>query len=110
MPVPSNPVLYEQVKKKIMKSYKKPSGFASGAIVKSYKQQGGKYKEDGKPKKLKRWFEEEWINVNPMLGVKNENAYPTFRPTKKVSSKTPATINEIGLDNFKKAIPTETKI
>jgi len=50
MPIPTNPALYEQAKKKIMLSYKKPSGFASGAIVKEYKQQGGKYKEDGKPK------------------------------------------------------------
>ena len=36
-----------------MKSYKKPSGFASGAIVKEYKRQGGKYKEDGKKRNLK---------------------------------------------------------
>ena len=92
-----------------MRSYKKPSAFASGAIVKEYKQLGGKYKEDGKPKKLKRWFEEEWINVNPILGVTNENAYPTFRPTKKISSKTPATVNEIGLENLKKQYQLKQK-
>jgi len=78
MPIPTNPALYEQAKKKIMRSYKKPSAFASGAVVKEYKQQGGKYKEDGKPKNLERWFEEEWINVNPILGVTNENAYRLF--------------------------------
>jgi len=109
MPIPTNPALYEQAKKKIMRSYKKPSAFASGAVVKEYKQQGGKYKEDGKPKNLERWFEEEWINVNPILGVTNENAYPTFRPTKKISSKTPATINEIGLDNLKKQYKLKQK-
>tara|TARA_R110000796_G_scaffold121155_1_gene235294 strand:+ start:1704 stop:2783 length:1080 start_codon:yes stop_codon:yes gene_type:complete len=102
MPTPTNPELYEVVKKKIMKSYKKPSGFASGAIVKEYKRQGGKYKEDGKKKKLKRWFEEEWVNVNPLLGVKNEDAYPTFRPTKRVDKNTPATINEIPVKELKK--------
>ena len=48
MPEPINKELYEQVKKKIMASYKKNSAFASGAIVKEYKRLGGKYKQDGK--------------------------------------------------------------
>jgi hypothetical protein len=95
MPTPTNPQLYQDVKEKIMKSYKKNSAFASGAIVKEYKRLGGKYKEDGEPRNLERWFDEKWIDINPVLGITDDNAYPVFRPTKRVNSKTPSTITEI---------------
>jgi len=65
-----------------------------------------------KTENRKNWkdgFEEEWTNVNPLLGVTNENAYPTFSTDKKISSKTPATINEIGLDNLKKQYQLKQK-
>ena len=101
MPTPLNVDLYENVKKKIMASYKKNSAFASGAIVKEYKRQGGKYKEDGKPKNLKRWFGEKWIDVNPILGITNDSAYPVFRPTIKISSKTPTILQDIPIENLK---------
>lgn len=109
MPTPTNPKLYEAVKKKIMKSYKKNSGFASGAIVKEYKRQGGKYKEDGEPKKLKRWFKENWINVNPLLGITNEDAYPTFRPTIKVNKETPTIVSNISKEELKKQYALKQK-
>ena len=44
MPTPTDPELYEKVKKKIREKYGKPSAYASGAIVKEYKRLGGKYK------------------------------------------------------------------
>jgi len=44
MPTPTDPELYERVKKKIREKYGKPSAYASGAIVKEYKRLGGKYK------------------------------------------------------------------
>ena len=95
MPTPKNEKLYANVKKKIMKSYKKPSAFASGAIVKEYKRLGGKYEKDEKEPKLKRWFEEKWVNVNPILNKNDPDAYPLFRPTKKVNSKTPTLLQEV---------------
>jgi len=95
MPIPANQELYERAKKKIMKSYKKNSAFASGAIVKEYKQQGGKYIDDGEDRNLERWFDEKWININPIIGITDDDAYPTFRPTKRVNKKTPTTIQEI---------------
>jgi hypothetical protein len=95
MAEPLNKQLYEDVKEKIMKSYKKNSAFASGAIVKEYKRQGGKYKNTGEQKKLKRWFDEKWINVNPLLNKTKEGAYPLFRPTKKINSQTPTLAQEI---------------
>ena len=101
MPTPLNQDLYDDVKKKIMKSYKKNSAFASGAIVKEYKRQGGKYKEDGKTKHLKRWFDEKWVDVNPILGITNDKAYPVFRPTIKVSEQTPTILQDIPIENLK---------
>jgi hypothetical protein len=110
MPTPLNTDLYENVKKKIMSSYKKNSAFASGAIVKEYKRQGGKYKEDGKPKNLKRWFNEKWIDVNPILGITNDSAYPVFRPTIKVNEKTPTILQDIPIENLKSQYRLKQKI
>lgn len=110
MPIPSNPQLYQEVKEKIMKSYKKNSAFASGAIVKEYKRQGGKYIDDGEPRNLKRWFQEKWIDVNPILGVTNDDAYPVFRPTKRINKKTPATLTEIPIERLKKQYQLKQKI
>lgn len=109
-PVPTNPKLYEQVKKKIMKAYGKPSAYASGAIVKEYKQRGGKYKGDRGKAKLTRWFDEEWINVNPLIGVDNDDAYPLFRPTKRINDKTPTTLDEIPLSELKKKFRLKQQI
>lgn len=102
MPVPLNETLYNQVKQKIMKSYKKNSAFASGAIVKEYKRQGGKYAEDDKPRHLTRWFKEKWIDINPILGITNDDAYPVFRPTERVNELTPRLLQEIPISVLKK--------
>lgn len=110
MPIPTNPKLYEEVKDKIMHSYKKNSAFASGAIVKEYKRQGGKYKNDGKEKNLERWFDEKWINVNPVIGVTDDEAYPVFRPTVKVNNKTPTLAQEIPVKRLKEQFKLKQKI
>lgn len=110
MPTPLNMELYNNVKEKIMKSYKKNSAFASGAIVKEYKRQGGKYKEDGKKKNLKRWFDEKWIDINPLIGIKNDDAYPVFRPTIKVSEKTPTILQDIPVERLKQQYRLKQKI
>ena len=83
--------------------YKKPSAYKSGFIVKKYKELGGTYKDDHKPKDLKRWYKEEWKDI----GNKN---YPVYRPTKRVNSKTPLTPNEIEPDNLKKQIKLKQQI
>jgi hypothetical protein len=84
-----------------MASYKKNSAFASGAIVKEYKRLGGKYKEDDKPRHLTRWFKEKWVDVNPIIGITNDSAYPVFRPTVKVNSQTPTILQDIPIENLK---------
>lgn len=102
MPTPLNEQLYQDVKKKIMASYKKNSAFASGAIVKEYKRLGGKYANDDKPRNLSRWFKEKWIDINPILGITNDDAYPVFRPTVKVDSNTPTLLQDIPVSKLKK--------
>jgi len=102
MAIPTDPALYQEAKDFIMSRYKKNSAFASGAIVKHYKQLYKKkhgeesvpYYDNG-PKNLKRWFAETWVDVNPVLGIYNDYAYPVFRTTVKVNSKTPTLMQEI---------------
>jgi len=101
MPIPIDTELYEQAKATIKAIYKKPSAYASGAIVKEYKRLGGRYIDDDQPKNLKRWFHEDWINVNPVLGITNETAYPLYRPTKKINSKTPSLLQNIPISRLR---------
>jgi len=93
MPVPIDAVLYQKVKDYADTIYKKPSAYKSGFIVKTYKEMGGKYKDDKKPKNLKRWFEEEWKDIGHL-------AYPVYRPTKRVNKHTPLTPSEIERENL----------
>ena len=57
MPTPIDKVLYEKVKKYADSVYSKPSAYKSGFIVKTYKENGGKYLDDDKPKNLERWYQ-----------------------------------------------------
>lgn len=103
MPIVEDPKLYESVKRKADNIYGKPSAYKSGWIVKTYKQMGGTYKDDDKPKDLKRWFKEDWGDI----GGKD---YPVYRPFKRVSSKTPLTAFEIDPMEAKKQIQLKQKI
>ncbi len=93
MPVIDNKELYDKVKKEADLKYKKPSAYKSGYIVKRYKELGGTYTDDKEPKNLERWFKEDWKDI---AGLE----YPVFRPTKKISSKTPLTPSEIKPSNL----------
>jgi hypothetical protein len=55
MPTIDNPKLYKQAKEIVYDRYDKPSAYRSMALVKLYKELGGTYTDDGKPKNLKRW-------------------------------------------------------
>jgi hypothetical protein len=102
--VPENVIdkkLYCRVKQDIKKKVKVfPSAYASGLIVQEYKKRGGRYKgkKDGE---LKRWFDEKWINVcsndRKPCGRQQSNVsqYPYCRPTKRISKKTPMTVDEM---------------
>ena len=88
MPIVNNPKLYEKAKQIADERYSKPSAYKSGFIVKTYKDMGGTYTDDGKEKPLARWYKELWVDV----GGKD---YPVYRPTVKVSKKTPLIPSEI---------------
>lgn len=96
--------LHKYVKSLADKKYSKPSAYKSGWIVKTYKEMGGKFENDEKGKPLKRWFSEKWISVV------DENKYPVYRPTIRISEETPLTIDEIKPSNMKKQIILKQKI
>jgi hypothetical protein len=103
MPIVNDPKLYEKARKIADEKYSKPSAYKSGFIVQTYKKLGGTYKNDGKEKKLSRWYKESWIDVGGM-------DYPVYRPTIKVSSKTPLIPNEIDKRNLFQQIMLKQKI
>ena len=102
MPKPDNMTLYNKVKQQAETVYKKPSAYRSGYIVKTYKELGGTYSDDGKPKNLKRWYLEDWQSIG--------GKYPTYRPRKRISKMTPLTVNEINPLNLKKQIALKQTI
>jgi hypothetical protein len=95
--------LYEKVKKEADKIYSKPSAFKSGWIVKRYKELGGEYSGIKTTDGLTRWFREDWTDVG-------NSAYPVYRPTKKISSKTPLLVSEIDPNNLQSQIKLKQKI
>jgi DNA adenine methylase len=98
-----NPELYEKAKQIADETYKKPSAYKSGFIVKKYKELGGTYSGNKDNKGIGRWFKEEWKDI----GGKE---YPVYRPTKRITKDTPLTPDEIKPDNLKKQIALKQKI
>jgi hypothetical protein len=122
-PEPLDKKLYEKVKEDVKKRVKKfPSAYASGQIVQEYKRRGGKYsgkKPDGKTG-ISRWYKEQWVDVCKLpkivpCGRKNlslndwKKDYPYCRPLKKVTSKTPKTVNELSKSELKRRCKQKKK-
>ena len=103
MPIPIDKELYEKAKKIADKTYKTHGAYKSGFIVKTYKQMGGRYKDDNEEPKLKRWFNEKWSDI----GNKD---YPVYRPTIRMSKDTPLTKAEIDKKNLREQIELKQKI
>lgn len=92
-PVPSNQALYKKVKKEVWTNHPKPSAYRSGLLVKEYKRQGGTYRGSRSDSKLRRWYKEKWTNQRGETGYKRRG--DVYRPSKKISSKTPLTWKEL---------------
>jgi hypothetical protein len=103
MPIILDQELYNKVRKEADDIYTKPSAYKSCWIVKTYKERGGRYADDNKPKDLARWFKEKWGDI----GGKE---YPVYRPFKRVSAKTPLTASEIDPKQAKKQIDLKQEI
>jgi len=101
-----NPKIYEKAKKKYSKL--KHSAYKSGLVVKEYKRLGGRY-AGTKPKKkgLSRWFAEKWRNQRGKVGYQKKG--DVYRPTKRITSKTPKTFKELGKKRISKAMKEKKK-
>ena len=94
--------LYEKAKADVYPKYDKPSAYRSGALVKRYKELGGKFKDTG-GKPLARWFKEDWKDVG-------NKEYPVYRPTNRITKDTPLTPGEIDPENMALQIREKQKI
>merc|ERR1712006_50205 len=76
-------------------------GYRSGILVIKYiKAYFEKYKKDNayigkktKKKGLRKWFHEKWVNQRGKVGYKYKN--DIYRPSKRITSKTPITHKEL---------------
>jgi len=113
MSIPTDKPLYDRIKRRIYKKQPKHSAYRSGLIVKEYKaafkkKYGNKppYKGKKTKKGLSRWFKEDWRTQDGKKTYSKKG--DIFRPTKRVSKKTPATMKELSKKQIKKA-QTEKK-
>ena len=105
-PAPANQKLYDEIKKRVYKKYPKHSAYRSGILVKEYKKA---YKGPGEPyigKKpkltgLSRWFKENWKSDTGHYGYTSKSS--VYRPTKRITSKTPKTFSELTIKEIERA-------
>ena len=115
MSQPTDLKLYEKVAKSIKKKYPKHSAYRSGLLVKFYKEsfekKYGKSKKPYKGKKnkdgLTRWFKEEWKSDTGKTKYTSKSS--VYRPTKRISKKTPATFKELSKKEIEKAKKEKAK-
>jgi len=100
MQEPTNKSLYAKARAKYASM--KHSAYKSSLVVKAYKKMGGKY-SGAKPKNsgLTRWHKEDWRTRSGSKTYKKKG--DIFRPTKRISSKTPTTMSELSKKQKDKA-------
>lgn len=125
--MPIDKDLYKKVKKMADKRFLAPTSiYKSSWIVKEYKKRGGKYKgKKSNSKGLKRWYKEEWVDLNRPIkkngkvigyrkcgrkSIKSGEKYPLCRPRKRVTSSTPRTVKEISKKSINRAKREKSKI
>jgi hypothetical protein len=111
---PKDQAMYDRIKRKIYKDNPKHSAYRSGLIVKKYKEAykkkygaGSAYTGTKTKGGLKRWFEEDWRTEKGKKTYKEGGS--VFRPTKRVSKKTPATFSELSKKQIASAIREKKK-
>lgn len=101
---PRNKKLYDQVVADAKKRFKVwPSAYASGWVVRRYKELGGTYQAIQKQHTtLDRWFRQEWVNVCELPKIipcgrskASIKDYPYCRPLKRITKDTPKTAREL---------------
>lgn len=110
MPEPRDKKIYNKTKQYIYKKYPKHSAYRSGLLVQEYKKRFskkyGKKRDPYKGKKtekkgLGRWFREKWVNQRGEVGYRYKS--DIYRPSKRVTKKTPKTYKELSKQQIKKA-------
>jgi len=113
MPKPRDKKLYEKIKKKVYKDIPKHSAYRSGILVKKYKKaytrKYGKKRGKRNPyigkktrkKGLQRWFNEKWVNQDGKVGYHSKS--DVYRPSKRITRKTPTTHKELSTKEIKRA-------
>ena len=108
-PQPNDLILYNKIKDQVYQEIPKHSAYRSGIVVQKYKQAfakkyGSKSPYSGqKPNKqgLKRWFDEKWVNQRGEVGYKYKN--DIYRPSIRITNKTPTTHGELTRKQIKRA-------
>ncbi len=106
---PTDKKLYARTKKAIYKKYPKHSAYRSGILVQKYKTTFKKKYKNKQPyrgrktknTKLNRWFNEKWQNQRGETGYKYKN--DIYRPSIRISKKTPKTFKELSKKKIKTA-------
>tara|TARA_R110002073_G_scaffold253016_8_gene415690 strand:- start:6799 stop:7170 length:372 start_codon:yes stop_codon:yes gene_type:complete len=110
MPVPRDEKLYNKTKRYIYKKYPKHSAYRSGLLVQEYKKRfSKKYGKKRDPyigkktekKGLGRWFREKWVNQRGEVGYRYKS--DVYRPSKRITKKTPKTYKELSKQQIKNA-------
>jgi len=120
-PTPLDPALYARVKAEADRLFLKSSAYKSGWMVKTYKDRGGKYKPEDKPRNapttgLKRWFKEKWVDLNrneqPCGRAKAslKGTYPLCRPSIRVNKLSPRTPEELSRQEIANAKKEKQRI
>lgn len=101
--------LYNKVKRGIYRRIPQHSAYRSGLVVKKYKEEfkkkygdepayEGKKKED---ENLSRWFREAWKSDTGEVGYTDKSS--VYRPTIRITDKTPKTFSELTKEDIKRA-------
>tara|TARA_B100001057_G_scaffold420752_1_gene441279 strand:- start:1126 stop:1500 length:375 start_codon:yes stop_codon:yes gene_type:complete len=115
MAEPVDKQMYEKIKKSVYKKIPKHSAYRSGIVVQKYKKQfktkyGNKQPYKGRKTKkrgLKRWFLEDWRNQRGEIGYKRKS--DIYRPSKRITKKTPITLKELSKKQIKRARREKTR-
>jgi hypothetical protein len=109
MVIPKDKDLYNVIQKRVYKMYPKHSAYRSGILVQKYKKEFKKKYPKQKPyvgKKpstvgLARWFKEDWKSDTGKYRYTSKSS--VYRPTRRVTKKTPKTFGELTQKQIQKA-------
>ena len=117
--VPKNKKLYNQVVADAKKRFKVwPSAYASGWVVRRYKELGGTYQNNKKNTHttLDRWYKQQWVDVCGLPKIvpcgrskASMDDYPYCRPLKRITKDTPKTASQLTPQQIQKRCKKKKK-